>query len=96
MSAFVQTVVGSDSPPIGAVMDFAGNVEPSGWLFCFGQALPRTGIYAQLFGVIGTLYGAPDGSTFSLPDFRGRWVRVKIIWAGRLRIGCRLRGAWMV
>jgi microcystin-dependent protein len=95
MSAYIQTVVGSDSPPVGAVMDFAGNVEPSGWLFCFGQALPRTGIYAQLFDVIGTLYGAGDGSTtFNLPDFRGR------VGAGRDDMGgaaaSRLTAAWGV
>jgi microcystin-dependent protein len=94
MSAYVQTVVGSDSPPIGAVMDFAGNVEPSGWLFCFGQSLPRTGIYAQLFSVIGTLYGSVDGSSFSLPDFRGR------VGAGRDNMGgtaaSRLTTAWGV
>jgi microcystin-dependent protein len=74
-------------------MDFAGNVEPSGWLFCFGQAISRTGIYAQLFGVIGTLYGTGDGSTtFNLPDFRGR------IGAGRDDMGgtaaSRLTSAW--
>jgi len=73
-------------------MDFAGNVEPSGWLFCFGQALPRTGIYADLFAVIGTLYGAPDGSSFSLPDFRGR------VGAGRDNMGGtaanRMTAAW--
>ena len=94
MSAYVQTVVGSDSPPVGAVMDFAGNVEPSGWLFCFGQSLPRVGIYAQLFQVIGTLYGSVDGSSFSLPDFRGR------IGAGRDNMGGsaanRLQTAWGV
>lgn len=94
MSAYVQTVVGSDSPPVGAVMDFAGNVEPSGWLFCFGQSLPRTGIYAQLFDVIGTLYGSVDGSSFSLPDFRGRVVAGKDNMGGTA--ANRLTSAWGV
>ena len=94
MSAYVQTVVGSDSPPVGAVMDFAGNVEPSGWLFCFGQSLPRTGMYAQLFSVIGTLYGSLDGSSFNLPDFRGRVVAGKDNMGGTA--ANRLTTAWGV
>lgn len=43
---------------------------PSGWLTCDGSAVSRT-TYAALFAVIGTTYGAGDGSTtFNLPDFR--------------------------
>ena len=43
-----------------------------GWLICNGAAVSRTE-YATLFAVIGTNYGAGDGSTtFNLPDFRGR------------------------
>ena len=61
------------SSPVGSVIEFAGSVEPSGWLFCFGQAISRTGIYAPLFGIIGTTWGAGNGtSTFNVPDFRGR------------------------
>jgi microcystin-dependent protein len=59
---------------IGAVIDFAGTTEPSGWLFCYGQAISRA-TYAGLFGAIGTTYGTGDGSTtFNLPDLRGRVV----------------------
>lgn len=51
---------------------FAGTTAPSGWLLCYGQAVSRT-TYANLFAVIGTTYGAGDGSTtFNLPDLRGR------------------------
>ena len=43
-----------------------------GWLICNGAAVSRT-TYATLFAVIGTTYGAGDGSTtFNLPDLRGR------------------------
>jgi microcystin-dependent protein len=43
-----------------------------GWLLCDGAAVSRT-TYHALFGVIGTTYGAGDGSaTFNLPDWRGR------------------------
>ncbi len=56
----------------GIVLPFAGSVEPTGWLLCFGQAVSRT-TYAALFNAIGTTYGAGDGSTtFNVPDLRGR------------------------
>lgn len=58
----------------GTVFDYAGTSAPAGWLMCYGQAVSRT-TYANLFAVIGTTYGAGDGSTtFNLPDFRGRAV----------------------
>lgn len=44
----------------------------SGWLICDGSAVSRT-TYADLFNIIGTSFGAGDGSTtFNLPDMRGR------------------------
>lgn len=47
-------------------------VAAPGWLLCDGSAVSRV-TYHALFGVIGTTYGAGDGSTtFNLPDFRGR------------------------
>lgn len=58
--------------PTGAVYMYGGVTPPSGWLICDGSAVART-TYADLFGVIGTLYGSGDGSsTFNLPDLRGR------------------------
>ena len=61
------------STPPGAIMDYAGSIEPDGWLFCFGQAKARVGTYANLFAAIGVTWGAGDGSTtFNVPDFRGR------------------------
>lgn len=58
--------------PPGAMMAYAGATAPAGWLLCYGQAVSRT-TYSALFAVIGTAYGAGDGSsTFSLPDLRGR------------------------
>ena len=63
---------GGGAFPAGAIADFAGGSAPTGWLLCFGQAVSRS-TYAALFGVIGTTYGAGDGSTtFNLPDLRGR------------------------
>jgi microcystin-dependent protein len=61
----------SDTPS-GAILQFAGSSAPSNWLLCDGALVSRT-TYATLFGVIGTNYGAGDGSsTFKLPDLRGR------------------------
>ena len=61
--------------PTGAIMPFAMNTAPSGWLAANGSAVSRT-TYAALFAAIGTTYGAGDGnSTFTLPDLRASFVR---------------------
>lgn len=58
--------------PVGEVKAFPIDTPPQGWLLCYGQAVSRT-TYAALFAVIGTRFGAGDGgSTFNLPDLRGR------------------------
>lgn len=45
-----------------------GSNVPTGYLLCDGAAISRT-LYATLFSVIGTTYGAGDGSTtFNLPN----------------------------
>lgn len=54
--------------PVGAVTPYAGSTPPDGWLLCDGSEISRTN-YARLFSVIGTTYGAGDGSsTFNLPN----------------------------
>ena len=56
----------------GQIIMYAGSTAPTGWLLCNGQAVSRT-TYATLFAIIGTTYGAGDGSTtFNVPDFRDR------------------------
>lgn len=58
--------------PVGMVSPFAGITAPTGWLFCYGQAISRT-TYAALFTALSTTYGVGDGSTtFNMPDLRGR------------------------
>jgi microcystin-dependent protein len=60
--------------PTGTIQSYGGTAAPSGWLICDGSAIART-TYSVLFAVIGTTYGAGDGSTtFNLPDLRGRVV----------------------
>ncbi len=66
--------VKADLREIGEVSDFSGATAPSGWLLCYGQAVSRT-TYTWLFSILGTTYGAGDGSTtFNLPDLRGRFA----------------------
>ena len=71
--SFTSVTVPSPTPT-GLVSPYAGTTEPSGWLFCYGQAISRS-TYADLFSVISTTYGVGDGATtFNLPDLRGRVV----------------------
>ena len=62
------------SIPTGAIMFFHATTPPEGWLLCNGQGVSRT-TYANLFAVIGTKYGAGDGSTtFNLPNLHHRFL----------------------
>ena len=63
------------SSPVGEVITFAGAASPIGFLLCDGSAVDRT-TYADLFAVIGTIYGTGNGTTtFNLPDLRGEFIR---------------------
>ncbi|WP_258547253.1 phage tail protein [Thalassospira xiamenensis] len=60
---------------IGAVMPFAMDTAPNGWLPCDGSAVSRA-VYADLFAAVGETWGAGDGSTtFNLPDLREWFLR---------------------
>jgi len=64
-----------DPNPTGAITQYLGTTAPTGWLMCDGTAVSRS-TYANLFTLIGTRYGAGNGSTtFNLPDFRDRFAR---------------------
>jgi microcystin-dependent protein len=57
---------------VGAVAWMACSTAPSGMLLCDGAAISRSA-YAALFAVIGTKFGAGNGSTtFNVPDFGGK------------------------
>lgn len=43
----------------------------NGWIDCDGRSLSRE-TYSDLFTIIGTSFGSNDGTTFKLPDLRGR------------------------
>jgi len=59
--------------PLGGMLEFTGTTAPNGsFVFPFGQAISRT-TYAAYFAMVGTTYGAGDGSTtFNVIDKRGR------------------------
>ena len=67
--------------PTGAIMPFAMNTVPTGWLAANGNEYSKTGTYAALFAVIGTTYGETNGSGgtgtthFRVPDLCGYFVR---------------------
>lgn len=59
--------------PVGAVNMWTTDTAPEGWLLCRGQQVSRLD-YKGLFDVIGTTYGAGDGSTtFNVPDLQQRF-----------------------
>lgn len=59
--------------PAGVVFPYGAAAAPSGYALCDGSAINRT-TFATLFAVIGTTYGAGDGSTtFNVPDMRGKF-----------------------
>jgi len=61
----------------GIIVPWTDASVPSGFLECDGSAVSRT-TYANLFAVIGTTYGAGDGSTtFDLPDLQDNVVMGK-------------------
>ena len=58
----------------GTVIAFAANSAPSGYVLCNGATVSRA-TYANLFAVIGTIYGAGDGSTtFTLPNLTNKFI----------------------
>lgn len=66
--------------PTGAVLPFAANSVPAGWLAANGAELLKT-TYATLLATIGTNYGETNGAGgagtthFRVPDLRGYFVR---------------------
>lgn len=57
---------------IGEIICYGGATSPdTKWLFCDGTSLVRAD-YPDLFAVIGTSYGAADGTHFNLPNLQSR------------------------
>ena len=63
------------SVPVGAVIAYAANSAPDGYLLCNGAAVSRT-TYENLFAKIGTTYGSGNGSTtFNLPNLTDKFIQ---------------------
>jgi len=58
----------------GGLQIALSNVYWGGYLLCDGSEVSRTK-YARLFQRIGTTFGSASGTTFTLPDLRGMFVR---------------------
>lgn len=69
-------ITSTNTTPVGAVIMWMGDVIPTNWLECNGQAV-LTATYGDLFTVIGDVYGRDSLSTieFHLPDMRGMFPR---------------------
>ena len=73
--AYIQSVPLEEKQIICKVEYIAHSTVPNGYLKANGAVISRT-TYSDLFSVIGTTFGAGDGSTtFNLPDLRGYFIR---------------------
>lgn len=71
----ITNVINSGGVPVGSVIAFAANSVPNGFVLCNGAAVSRT-TYSKLFAVIGTTYGAGNGSTtFALPNLTDKFIQ---------------------
>jgi microcystin-dependent protein len=62
----------ANTSPTGSIVMWPTATAPTGFLLCNGATANRI-TYAALFALIGTVYGAGDGSTtFNLPNFNNR------------------------
>src|SRR5690606_15809277 len=60
---------------VGTIVAYGGAAAPVGWFLCAGSAVSRSGA-PRLVAVIGSAFGAGDGSTTSnLPDLQQRFRR---------------------
>ena len=58
---------------VGDVKYSVRNLDHDGWLYCDGRSVSRTE-YADLFSIIGTSFGSQSGTTFNLPNCKGRVI----------------------
>ena len=74
-TAFVQNAI-AKLVPTGVILPYGGVSAPTGFLLCDGSAVSRT-TYSNLFTVIGTRFGAGNGSsTFNVPKLNdNRFLR---------------------
>lgn len=64
---------GNGTCPPGAIMDFAMDTPPLGWIVCDGASWPTT-TFPDLFAAIGYTWGG-SGANFNVPNFMNRYRR---------------------
>lgn len=57
--------------PAGAMMQYIASSAPTGWLICDGSSFSSS-TYPVLAALLGDTYGTHSGTTYYLPDLRGR------------------------
>ena len=63
-------LTGIEGIPTATIVPWSDSSVPSGFLECNGAAVSRT-TYSALFAIVGTTYGAGDGSsTFNVPNLQ--------------------------
>ncbi len=63
-------LTGIEGIPTATIVPWSSASVPTGFLECNGQTVSRS-TYAALFAIVGTTYGAGDGSsTFAVPDLQ--------------------------
>lgn len=75
LAADLAAAVRESLVPPGTILPFGGSLAPAGFLMCDGAAYSRTGTYLTLFTAISTNFGAPNGTSFNVPDLRGQFLR---------------------
>jgi microcystin-dependent protein len=72
-------VPSSAALPVGTILAFAGrfpdDLRDKGWYPCWGQSVPTTGEFGELFAAIGYAFGQKAHDHFSFPDLRGWFQR---------------------
>ena len=67
--------------PIGRMEAYAGLIQPTGWLFCYGQNVSRA-TYAALFNVLtGTDVGTTTSGSTTISALSSNWTSSGIIGA---------------
>ena len=71
-------LTGIEGTATGTIVEWSASSLPTGFLECAGAAVSRS-TYSALFAIVGTTYGAGDGSsTFNLPNLADNVLELKL------------------
>jgi len=71
----LQSSTSSGTVSTGTIIPITGSAVPSGYLLCDGRSNILKSAYNDLWLRIGVAYGAATATTFTLPDFRNKFLR---------------------